>query len=97
MVVWLDPDPAEPFRQLTARVWRRFPQCCPYGGEHAELIPHLTVGDNAPLADMTAAERAVQAFLPIQVRVTHARLIRGSTEPNSWRTVREFPLGPVDD
>ena len=96
-VLWLDPDPAEPFRELTTRVWRRFPQCSPYGGQHAELIPHLTVGDDGPSADMQAAERSVYAALPIHARVTHARLIRGSTEANSWQTMREFPLAPADE
>ena len=91
-VVWLDPEPAEPFRHLTTQVWQRFPQCSPYGGIHDELIPHLTIGDRAPLPDLQAAERSVRSALPISARVTYTRLIRGSTEPNSWRTVRDFPL-----
>jgi hypothetical protein len=94
-VMWLDPAPSEPFRELTARVWRSFPRCSPYGGRHAELIPHLTVADAAPLTEMQAAERSVQAQLPITVRVTHARLIRGSMERNSWHTVAELALGPA--
>jgi 2'-5' RNA ligase len=92
-VVWLDPDPAGPFRELTAGVWRSFPRCPPYGGRHDEPIPHLTVGDSAPLADLRAAERSVQALLPIPARVTMARLICGSMEPNSWHTITELPLG----
>jgi hypothetical protein len=95
-VLWLYPDPAEPFRRLTELLWRRFPQCSPYGGRHAELIPHLTVGDDGSSPEMTAAERSVSARLPIHVRVTHARLICGSMEPNSWRTVQELPLGAAD-
>jgi len=94
-VLWLDPDPAEPFRELTTRVWRRFPQCSPYGGRHAELIPHLTIGDGAPLPELQAAARSVQAALPIRAGVTHARLICGSMEPNSWHTLADLPLGPA--
>lgn len=30
-VLWLAPGPAEPFRALTEPVWRRFPECPPYG------------------------------------------------------------------
>jgi len=96
-VVWLDPDPAAPFRQLTAGVWRRFPQCNPYGGAHTELVPHLTIGDNASPSELADAERSVQALLPIHARVTHARLISRSTELGSWRTVHELPLGPPGD
>jgi 2'-5' RNA ligase len=92
-VVWLDPDPAEPLRELTAQVWQRFPQCSPYGGRHAELIPHLTIGDGAPLPELEAAARSVQAELPIRARVTHARVICGSMEQNSWHTLADLPLG----
>ena len=44
-VVWLAPEPASPFRALTAAVHAAFPQCPPFGGAFAEVIPHLTVGD----------------------------------------------------
>ena len=91
-VLWLDPEPSGPFRALTEQVWRRFPQCPPYEGAHADLIPHLTIGFDAPRPDLQRAERIVTAALPIHTRVTHARLICGSLEPNSWRTVTEFPL-----
>ncbi len=31
-VPWLAPEPDEPFRDLTAAVWRAFPEQPPYGG-----------------------------------------------------------------
>src|SRR6266851_12557 len=43
-VLWLAPEPAEPFQALTDAVWRRFPDCPPYRGEHQDVVPHLTVG-----------------------------------------------------
>ena len=43
-VLCLAPEPAEPFRLLTAAVWAAFPEHPPYGGELADLVPHLTVG-----------------------------------------------------
>ncbi len=92
-VVWLAPRPTEPFRTLTTHVWQRFPQCPPYDGAHSEVIPHLTIGDGAPLTDLQEAERAISADLPIRGRVTHARLICGSAEPDSWQRISEFPLG----
>ena len=92
-VLWLAPQPSVPFRELTTRVWQRFPQCPPYDGAHPELIPHLTVGDHAALTALREADVTVSASLPVPARVTHARLICGSPEPNSWRTMTEFPLG----
>ena len=92
-VLWLAPQPSVPFRELTTQVWQRFPQCPPYEGAHPELIPHLTVGDHAAMTALREADLTVSAALPVQARVTHARLICGSPEPNSWRTMNEFPLG----
>ena len=37
--LWLDPDPAQPFRDLTAAVWRAFPDHPPYGGAHDTVVP----------------------------------------------------------
>jgi 2'-5' RNA ligase len=92
-VLWLHPEPDEPFRTLTEQVWRRFPQCPPYEGGHTLVVPHLTIGDDAPLPDLERAESSVAAALPLRTRVTRAQLICGSFEPNSWRTINEFPLG----
>jgi len=57
------------------------------------VVPHLTIGDDAPLPDLERAESSVAAALPLRTRVTRAQLICGSVEPNSWRTINEFPLG----
>jgi hypothetical protein len=92
-VLWLAPQPSAPFSTLTIQVWQRFPRCAPYEGAHPELIPHLTVGDHAALASLQEADLTVSSALPIRARVSHARLICGSTEPDSWRTMTEFPLG----
>ena len=92
-VLWLAPEPGEPLRELTTQVWQRFPGCAPYEGAHPELIPHLTVGDHAATTALREADLTVSAALPIHARVTQARLICGSPEPNSWRTMTEFPLG----
>jgi hypothetical protein len=46
-VLWLAPEPSEPFVALTNAVADRYPEYPPYGGEHDEVIPHLTVGHRA--------------------------------------------------
>ena len=93
-VVWLAPQPDDAFRQLTQAVWRRFPEVPPYGGAHADdVIPHLTIGHDAPMDLLTHAAEAVRPHLPIRAGVESVRLIAGSPEPNSWHTVGEFRLG----
>ena len=94
-VVWLDPEPGEPFRRLTAAVWDAFPQYPPYRGAYDDVVPHLTIAERrlGDLDALQAAERAVQAALPLRVRVESVLLIAGAEAPSSWRIVHELPLG----
>ena len=92
-VVWLAPQPDRSFRDLTAAVVRRFPETPPYEGVYGDdVVPHLTIGQDAPRDVLGRAGDAVTAQLPIRARVDAVRLIAGSRAPDSWRTVCEFPL-----
>ena len=42
-VLYLAPEPDEPFRKLTLAICDRYSDRRPYGGKFAEVIPHLTV------------------------------------------------------
>jgi len=91
-VVWLAPEPADPFRKLIELVSKRFPDHPPYGGIYEDIVPHLTIGEGAPLNDMRLAAEAIAANLPISQRVDRLTLIQGSNRPLSWHTVAELPL-----
>ena len=43
----MEPEPREPFVELTQAVWRRWPGHPPYGGAHREIVPHLTLAVGA--------------------------------------------------
>ena len=92
-VVWLAPTPAEPFRTLTAAVCRLFPQVTPYGGAHPEVIPHLTIGHDAPRTALAEAADAVSRRLPLRSAVEAVQLIAGGPHPGGWQTMGHFPLG----
>lgn len=92
-VVWLAPEPARAFADLTAAVCERFPDYPPYGGTFADVVPHLTVGDGAPAAELRRAEEAVRGHLPISTEVATAQVICGSPDPESWHPIAELPLG----
>ena len=92
-VLWVAPEPAEPFRALTAAVVQEFPDYPPFGGQHAEVVPHLTVGNGAPLDDLLEAERVVSALLPFSMPVTHVQVLAGAKASGSWQLLAEFPLG----
>jgi hypothetical protein len=96
-VVWLAPDPDAPFLALAESLWRRFPECPPYGGVHPGSTPHLTVGSTR-LGDLAGLQRAaveVAAELPIHTQVDQVRLIAGTDAAGSWHTVAEFALHPA--
>ena len=92
-VAWLAPRPDEPFRELTAAVWRRFPETPPYEGAYTDSVPHLTIGHDVPHGVLLEAASKVSAHLPIRAEVGAVRLMQGSAEPVSRSTVTEFPLG----
>ena len=96
-VLWLGPSDPAPFATLTDLVFASFPSCPPYGGRFAEVIPHLTVGEGVPLAELTAAEEAVRPHLPIVAEAAEVTLMTGpppaSAPPGGrWTTVATFPL-----
>ncbi|GAB3439224.1 2'-5' RNA ligase family protein [Actinophytocola sediminis] len=92
--VWLAPEPAEPFRELTDAVWRRFPDHPPYLGRFADVVPHLTFGSaaRADLAALRHAEEQVRERLPVRARIDRVLLLAGADAPDAWHPVAEFPL-----
>lgn len=90
-VVWLEPEPAEPFQHLTSVAVARWPDWPPYAGLFETVIPHLTVAESgtAPLDEL---EAAVQAALPFTSRASH--LETWFQDPaGRWRPRWRIPLG----
>jgi 2'-5' RNA ligase len=98
-VAWLAPRDDRPFRALTGAVVAVFPDCPPYGGRYADVIPHLTIGDRDDPGALRAAAEAVRAHLPVATRAAAVTLMAGpapgnpATPPGQWRTLAAFPLG----
>jgi 2'-5' RNA ligase len=87
--LYLAPDPAKPFVQLTEAFGDQFPDYPPYGGIHAEVIPHLTVAQDH---DAPADEFAdISDNLPI---ACHAREIwlMSEDQDHQWRAQSTFRL-----
>jgi 2'-5' RNA ligase len=97
-VLWLAPEPAEPFVRLTAAMARRWPQAPPYRGRHPEITPHLSVmdldaagvdaGDEVALKDVV--ER-LTPWLPVVHRAEEASFVR--YEGDACTTIARLPLG----
>lgn len=98
-VLWLDPQPAQPFRDLTTAVSTAFPEYPLYGGAHDNVVPHLTVAERrlADLRAVQAAEHAVQPGLPVITRIDRVLLMAGAEACNSWRVLHQFTLASTGD
>jgi 2'-5' RNA ligase len=86
-VTYLAPVPDAPFRALTAAVWRRWPSHPPYGGEHLDPVPHLTV------AETKLEVPDVEAALPIAARAREVLLLVETEPDGAWAVLRRYPLG----
>jgi 2'-5' RNA ligase len=84
-VVWLHPEPSEPFAALTQAVWRQWPDHPPYEGAFDEVIPHLTISTVAVDVDIE---------LPIRATAREVTLIEEGTD-GYWTRRRVFPLQGV--
>jgi 2'-5' RNA ligase len=95
-VLYLAPQHAQSFRQLTQAIWRSFPETPPYAGRHAEIIPHLCVAQVPDLRQLDeVAERfapAAQNVLPIEAHATEVALM--DTSSGRWQVRTTFDLRP---
>lgn len=94
-LLYLEPDPSEPFLALTRELTERFPDHPPYAGEvPVELVkPHLTVAFGLAPQPLREALAALGAMAPIIVHtVTHVTVL-AEDEHQEWQVVAEAPLG----
>jgi len=89
-VVWLQPEPAAAFAELTAMILEAFPDCAPYAGKHREQTPHLSVGSRLTrdVADALASD--VVPLLPLTDRIDALSLMFETG--SGWRHDRSWPL-----
>jgi 2'-5' RNA ligase len=88
-VLWLAPEPTDPFRALTEQLAERF--CTPpWAGKFPDLVPHLTIGHagvGGPLAPV--AER-LAPHLPLACRAEEVWAMVG--DGLRWQVYARVPL-----
>jgi 2'-5' RNA ligase len=90
-LVWVEPEPADPFAALTAAVVNRWPDHPPYGGAFETVIPHLTVVESA-VADLDGIEALARRSIPFSRRARRLELWC-QEGAGRWRTRWRLPLG----
>jgi 2'-5' RNA ligase len=91
-IVYLAPEPADPFRRLTLALAEAFPGYPPYNGAHPTVVPHVTIAQDVPDDYLAAAEHALPALLPVRDVAREAWLI-GHTPEQPWHTLWRLPFG----
>jgi len=84
VVTYLAPVPAEPFVELMRAVEARWPEYPPYGGQHAEPVPHLTVGE---------CRLELTLPLPLACRAHEVLLLEEEQPGGRFIVRRRLPLG----
>jgi 2'-5' RNA ligase len=90
-VVYLAPEPAHVFVDLTRAAVEAFPGFLPYGGRFRDVIPHLTVG---PIRSAEMERELVELAgnaVPIDTVARAVALIE--YRPDAFETVATFPFG----
>lgn len=90
-VLYLAPEPAKSFSELTDAVVAAYPAYPPYEGMHEIVVPHLTVaqGDAHALAE---AEANVRPSLPLTAE-TRELVLLAERAPDAWEPLARFALG----
>jgi 2'-5' RNA ligase len=86
-VLWLAPEPAQPFARIIEALLQRFPDYPPYGGSFKEIIPHLTVAQT----EFDEAVSTLEPWLPLSTRAERAVLLE-QVQTAHWREVATFEL-----
>jgi 2'-5' RNA ligase len=87
-ILYLAPDPAEPFVRLIEALIARYPEFPPFRGEYTAIVPHLTIGYDVP----EDVEERLKPSLPIRARAETVTWL--AEQPDGrWRERRRFALG----
>jgi 2'-5' RNA ligase len=95
-VVYAVPEPGGELMEWIAGLWERFPDCPPYGGEFAEVVPHATLGtweDPRRQDEQVARARELtRGMFPLSCEIHDVALLEEHA-PDRWCELRRFPLG----
>lgn len=90
-IIHLVPEPADPFRDLTARLWSAFPDCPPYAGEFPDVRPHLTLDARSDTVSEASTRELLGGLVPATCRA--GRLDLAWYGAGDCRILRSWPLG----
>ncbi len=90
-VIYLAPEPTEPFVTITEALTDRWPERPPYGGAYPDVVPHLSVAMAGRASAAEKLETALNGGLPLSTRADVVWLMEGETG-DRWTIRAVFPL-----
>ncbi|WP_198664530.1 2'-5' RNA ligase family protein [Jiangella endophytica] len=90
-IIYLAPEPADPFRALTERLVAAFPQCPPYGGVFPDVVPHLTLDQHSAEVSVESTRDRLGDTVPVTCIADRVDL--AWYEPDRSRVLTSWPLG----
>jgi len=88
-VLWLAPEPAQPFLELTNRLAARF-GTPPWENEFDDVVPHLTVAQDGEAEQLDRIARELAARLPLHCRAEEVWVMAGGGR--RWELRHRAPL-----
>jgi hypothetical protein len=88
-VLWLAPEPAEPFIKFTSLLVDRF-GTPPYDDEFDEVVPHLTVAHASDGVELDPIAKRLDAALPLLCQAGEVWVMEG--DGRSWSVRRRIAL-----
>lgn len=88
-VLWLAPEPAEPFIALTWQLAEHF-STPPWDDEFDEVVPHLTVGHASDGVELAPVGAALGAKLPLECMAKEVWVMVG--DGMRWHVRHQVPL-----
>jgi 2'-5' RNA ligase len=93
-VLYLAPEPSEPFDRLIAEVCKKFQEWPPYAGSVGRPVPHLTIADVGQRLDLDSIEREFlslnAALLPVSATAKTVTLM--ALRDSKWQRKYAFAL-----
>jgi len=95
-ILYLVPEPRQPFVELTSAVAERFPDYLPYRGAFEDIVPHLTLASRGGPAILRHVSRRIDKHLPISAEATAVVMMETRGHRHRWRLRYVFPLGTTN-
>jgi 2'-5' RNA ligase len=91
-VLYLAPEPEQPFLDLIDGLVAAFPDYPPYDGAHETVVPHATVAVSEDQPFLSEVAAGLEPHLPIRCRADAATMVERGSDLR-WSLRRTYPLG----